>query len=110
MDDEVLKILPENAGQLPGIGNVKHLVRLADRLAQQGTKSRSLAERLQNLLSDIKPKAVIPSKWANDDRIGQAELYEACEVVLEELRNFKAHSFPFLVKVNKRDAPDYYDG
>ncbi len=46
---------------------------------------------------------------ASTDRVGQAELYDACERVLEQLKNYKEHSFPFLAKVNKRDAPDYYN-
>ena len=29
--------------------------------------------------------------------------------MLEQLKNYKEHSFPFLTKVNKRDAPDYYE-
>lgn len=26
------------------------------------------------------------------------------------MKNFVPHSIPFLTKVNRRDAPDYYDG
>ncbi|KAI8636118.1 hypothetical protein BD408DRAFT_426659 [Parasitella parasitica] len=67
----------------------------------------SLSDReLQNLLSDFKPHR---SKWANDDRVGQEELYEACEKVLIDLKNYTEHSTPFLNKVNKREAPDYFD-
>lgn len=61
---------------------------------------------LQNLLSDFKPHR---SKWANDDRVGQEELYEACEKVLTDLKNYTEHSTPFLNKVNKREAPDYFE-
>lgn len=68
----------------------------------------SLSDReLQNLLSDFKPHR---SKWANDDRVGQEELYEACEKVLTDLKNYTEHSTPFLNKVNKREAPDYFEG
>jgi transcriptional activator SPT7 len=68
----------------------------------------SLSDReLQNLLSDFKPHR---SKWANDDRVGQEELYEACEKVLMDLKNYTEHSTPFLNKVNKREAPDYFEG
>ncbi|CAO3653291.1 unnamed protein product [Mucor hiemalis] len=67
----------------------------------------SLSDReLQNLLSDFKPHR---SKWANDDRVGQEELYEACEKVLTDLKNYTEHSTPFLNKVNKREAPDYFE-
>ncbi|GAN05795.1 SAGA transcriptional complex subunit [Mucor ambiguus] len=67
----------------------------------------SLSDReLQNLLSDFKGHR---SKWANDDRVGQEELYEACEKVLIDLKNYTEHSTPFLNKVNKREAPDYFD-
>ncbi|CAO3688768.1 unnamed protein product [Rhizopus stolonifer] len=67
----------------------------------------SLSDReLQNLLSDFKPHR---SKWANDERVGQEELYEACEKVLTDLKNYTEHSTPFLNKVSKREAPDYFD-
>lgn len=67
----------------------------------------SLSDReLQNLLSDFKGHR---SKWANDDRVGQEELYEACEKVLIDLKNYTEHSTPFLNKVNKREAPDYFE-
>jgi transcriptional activator SPT7 len=47
------------------------------------------------------------SKWASDDKIGQEELYESLESVLMRLKAVE-HAAPFLQKVNKRDAPDYY--
>ena len=46
---------------------------------------------------------------ANDDRIGQEQLYESLEKVLNDLRNFTDHSLPFLKPVQKKEAPDYYD-
>ncbi|KAG5456108.1 MAG: hypothetical protein BJ554DRAFT_4247 [Olpidium bornovanus] len=64
-------------------------------------------KELRGLLVDVKPKG---SKWASEDKVGQEDLYSACEMVLSELRNYTEHSMPFLVKVNKRDVPDYYDG
>ncbi|KAF9902075.1 Transcriptional activator spt7, partial [Lobosporangium transversale] len=60
---------------------------------------------LRTLLSDVRPNR---SKWANEDKVGQEELYEGCERVLMELRNYTEHSTPFLNKVNKREAPDYF--
>lgn len=46
----------------------------------------SLSDReLRNLLLDAKPHR---SKWANDDKIGQEDLYEACEKVLTDLKNY----------------------
>lgn len=60
---------------------------------------------LRTLLSDVRPNR---SKWANEDRVGQEELYEGCERILTELRNYTEHSLPFLNKVNKREAPDYF--
>ncbi|KAI8980411.1 hypothetical protein BDB01DRAFT_796328 [Pilobolus umbonatus] len=83
--------------------NLKYLLKgiLANR------EKTSLSDReLQHLLSDFKPHR---SKWANDDRMGQEELYEACEKVLIELKNYTEHSTPFLNKVNKREAPDYFE-
>ncbi|KAI8355336.1 hypothetical protein B0O80DRAFT_40979 [Mortierella sp. GBAus27b] len=60
---------------------------------------------LRTLLSDVRPNR---SKWANEDKVGQEELYEGCERILMELRNYTEHSTPFLNKVNKREAPDYF--
>lgn len=60
---------------------------------------------LRNLISDVRKNR---SKWASEDRIGQEELYEACEKVVQELRATTEHSTAFLNKVNKRDAPNYY--
>ncbi|KAF2835813.1 transcriptional activator spt7 [Patellaria atrata CBS 101060] len=48
------------------------------------------------------------SKWASEDKVGQEELYEACEKVLMELKA-REHATPFLNKVSKREAPDYYN-
>lgn len=50
------------------------------------------------------------SKWASEDKVGQEELYEAVEKVLNELRGMTEHSGPFLTKVNKKEAPDYGNG
>lgn len=62
--------------------SLKHLLK---GIAENRSKT-SLSDRdLRNLLSEIKPHR---SKWANDDRIGQEELYEACEKVLTDLKNY----------------------
>ena len=71
--------------------------------------SLSWLKKIKFLLQDIKPKSTPQSKWANDALIGHAELYEALDKVLEDLKAIKNHSFPFLQKVSKREAPDYYD-
>lgn len=59
---------------------------------------------LRNLFMDVKKNR---GKWANDERIGQEELYDACEKVVTELRSYTEHSTPFLNKVSKREAPNY---
>lgn len=59
---------------------------------------------LRNLFMDVRKNR---GKWANDDRVGQEELYEACEKVVTELRGYTEHSTPFLNKVSKREAPNY---
>jgi len=48
------------------------------------------------------------SKWANEDKVGQEELYESAEKVLMELKAMTEWAGPFLQKVSKRDAPDYH--
>ncbi|CCE61462.1 hypothetical protein TPHA_0A03860 [Tetrapisispora phaffii CBS 4417] len=60
---------------------------------------------LKHLITDVKKNR---SKWSSDERIGQEELYEACEKVVIELRNLTEHSTPFLNKVSKREAPNYH--
>ncbi|VEU23001.1 DEKNAAC104269 [Brettanomyces naardenensis] len=60
---------------------------------------------LKNLIMDVRKNR---SKWASFNRIGQEELYEACEKVVTELRGYTEHSTPFLNRVSKREAPNYY--
>jgi hypothetical protein len=49
------------------------------------------------------------SKWASEENVNQEELYEALEKVLTELKAHTEYSTPFLTRVNKRDAPNYYN-
>lgn len=58
------------------------------------------------MLSDVRKNR---SKWASEERIGQEELYEAAEKVVQQLRATTEHSAAFLNKVNKRDAPNYFN-
>ena len=62
---------------------------------------------LRSLMSEVRKNR---SKWANEDKVGQEELYEAAEKVLSELKAMTEHSTAFLTRVNKRDAPDYHTG
>lgn len=62
---------------------------------------------LRALMSEVRKNR---SKWASEDKVGQEELYEAAEKVLNELRAMTQHSGPFLSRVAKKDAPDYYNG
>jgi transcriptional activator SPT7 len=61
---------------------------------------------LRNLMSEVRKNR---SKWASEDKVGQEELYEAAEKVLSELKAHTEHSTAFLNRVNKREAPDYYN-
>ncbi|KAK4697398.1 transcriptional activator SPT7, partial [Lecanoromycetidae sp. Uapishka_2] len=61
---------------------------------------------LRALMSEVRKNR---SKWASEDKVGQEELYEAAEKVLNELRAMTEHSGPFLSRVAKKDAPDYYN-
>ncbi|KAL1301641.1 hypothetical protein AAFC00_005864 [Neodothiora populina] len=61
--------------------------------------------QLRTLISEVRKGR---SKWASEDKIGQEELYEASEKVLMELKAMTEYSTPFLQRVNKRDAPDYF--
>lgn len=89
--------------QLGGPGNLSMKYLLG--AIESNRAATGLSDReLRTLLSDVRPNR---SKWANEDKVGQEELYEGCERVLMELRNYTEHSTPFLNKVNKREAPDY---
>lgn len=51
----------------------------------------SLSDReLRHLLSEVNPNK---SKWANEERVGQEELYEACEKVLIDLKNYTVNQY-----------------
>jgi transcriptional activator SPT7 len=91
---------------IPGLGHLKYLYRVIE-----NKKGNFSVSKMFSFLSEIRPKAIQKSKWQpmDDGRVGQVELYEAMDKVLKDLRDYKEHSFPFLVRVNKRDAWDYYN-
>lgn len=82
--------------------SLKHL--LAS-IQENKTKLDISDYELRHLIMDVRKNR---SKWASDDKIGQEELYDACEKVVLELRNYTEHSTAFLNKVSKREAPNYY--
>jgi transcriptional activator SPT7 len=61
---------------------------------------------IEKLLVEVRPSK---SKWVNDERPGQDELYEHMELILKKLSNYSDHAYPFLKPVQKREAPNYYD-
>jgi transcriptional activator SPT7 len=80
---------------------LKHLIA---RIDAQRDKVHATDAQLRSLISEVRKNR---SKWANEDRVGQEELYESMEKVLMELKATE-HAHPFLQRVNKREAPDYY--
>ena len=83
---------------------LKHLIARIDAKRDQVLASD---QELRNLMIEVKKNR---SKWANEDKVGQEELYEAADKVLSEIKAQTEHSQPFLQRVNKREAPDYYQG
>jgi transcriptional activator SPT7 len=81
---------------------LKHLI---SRIDAQRDKVHATDAQLRSLISEVRKNR---SKWANEDRVGQEELYESTEKVLMELKA-NEHAHPFLQRVNKREAPDYYN-
>ena len=81
---------------------LKHLIA---RIDAQRDKVHASDTQLRSLISEVRKNR---SKWANEDRVGQEELYESMEKVLMELKAGE-HANPFLQRVNKREAPDYYN-
>jgi transcriptional activator SPT7 len=83
---------------------LKHLIA---RIDAKREKVRASDMELRNLMSEVRKNR---SKWADEERVGQEELYEAADKVLSELKAHTEHSTAFLSRVNKREAPDYYNG
>ena len=81
---------------------LKHLIA---RIDAKREAVRASDQDLRALMIEVKKNR---SKWASEDRVGQEELYEAAEKVLSEVKAKTEHSGPFLQKVSKREAPDYY--
>ncbi|CAG7989904.1 unnamed protein product [Penicillium olsonii] len=81
------------------------LKNLIARIDKKRDRVQASDAELRSLLSEVRKNR---SKWANEDKVGQEELYEACEKVLSELKAMTEHSTAFLTRVNKRDAPDYH--
>lgn len=82
---------------------LKHLIARID-LKRDRVKA-SDAE-LRSLMNEVRKNR---SKWASEENVGQEELYESAEKVLSELKAMTEYSAPFLTRVNKREAPDYYN-
>ncbi|KAH0552954.1 hypothetical protein GP486_006849 [Trichoglossum hirsutum] len=82
---------------------LKHLIA---RIDAKREKVRASDMELRNLMSEVRKNR---SKWADEERVGQEELYEAADKVLSELKAHTEHSTAFLSRVNKREAPDYYN-
>ncbi|KAF7714589.1 Transcriptional activator spt7-like protein [Penicillium ucsense] len=81
------------------------LKNLLARIDQKRDMVAASDAELRNLIREVRKNR---SKWYNEDRIGQEELYDAAEKVLNELKAMTENSAPFLNKVNKRDVPDYH--
>jgi transcriptional activator SPT7 len=82
---------------------LKHLIARLD--MKRDMVPASDAE-LRSLMNEVRKNR---SKWASEENVNQEELYEALEKVLTELKAHTEYSTPFLTRVNKRDAPDYYN-
>lgn len=83
---------------------LKHLIA---RIDMKRNQVQATDQELRSLMNEVRKNR---SKWASEENVGQEELYEALEKVLSELKAHTEYSTPFLQKVSKRDAPDYYSG
>ncbi|KAG6037017.1 hypothetical protein E4U41_005353 [Claviceps citrina] len=81
---------------------LKHLIARIDMKRDQ---VRASDAELRMLMNEVRKNR---SKWASEENVNQEELYEALEKVLTELKAHTEYSTPFLTRVNKREAPDYY--
>lgn len=82
---------------------LKHLIARIDHKRDMVQASDA---QLRTLISEVRKGR---SKWASEERIGQEELYEAAEKVLLELKAMTEYAQPFLQRVSKREAPDYFN-
>lgn len=82
---------------------LKHLIARIDLKRDQVKASDA---ELRQLMNEVRKNR---SKWASEENVGQEELYESADKVLSELKAMTEYSAPFLTRVNKRDAPDYYN-
>lgn len=82
---------------------LKHLIA---RIDQKRDMVKASDNQLRTLISEVRKGR---SKWASEDRVGQEELYEAAEKVLMELKAMTEYAQPFLQRVSKREAPDYFN-
>lgn len=100
---------PTNQGTLSSANlgasslTLKHLIARIDMKRDQ---VRASDAELRLLMNEVRKNR---SKWASEENVNQEELYEALEKVLTELKAHTEYSTPFLTRVNKRDAPDYYN-
>ncbi|KAI3633853.1 hypothetical protein MIR68_008185 [Amoeboaphelidium protococcarum] len=75
-------------------------------------KKRHLIQRIQmrhNSLNMDRVQQIFDSLKPKEKEQKQQTFTEVALKVLDELKAYREHSFPFLTKVNKREAPDYYD-
>lgn len=82
---------------------LKHLIARIDVKRDQ---VRASDAELRLLMNEVRKNR---SKWASEENVNQEDLYEAMERALTELKAHTEYSTPFLTRVNKRDAPDYYN-
>ncbi|KAJ8605071.1 hypothetical protein MRB53_041544 [Persea americana] len=82
---------------------LKHLIA---RIDMKRDMVKASDNQLRTLISEVRKGR---SKWASEDRHGQEELYEAAEKVLMELKAMTEYAQPFLQRVSKREAPDYFN-
>jgi transcriptional activator SPT7 len=82
---------------------LKHLIARIDLKRDQVKASDA---ELRQLMNEVRKNR---SKWASEENVNQEELYESADKVLSELKAMTEYSSPFLTRVNKRDAPDYYN-
>ncbi|KAJ2603036.1 Transcriptional activator spt7 [Coemansia sp. RSA 1286] len=87
------------------IGSLQNMKNLAQFIDNHRDSVSMSTRELSHLLSEVRPKR---TKWANDRRVGQVELYDALEHVLNELKAMGEVAMPFLNQVKRKDAPDYY--
>lgn len=87
---------------------LQHLLEAIDSFTKSKANDAASARTLHYEALDLKD-LVQEIRDSSDEKSGLQEFYETLERIVNELRGMTEHSTPFLQRVRKADAPNYFD-